>query len=263
MKIAVTTCRDPEKLDDQAKRIAKELAIDYVPREGHSLLSLYKLYDLNFLLVVEKERIILRSQNSEFFWHPNMATLRLQALRRGKKDPMVEAMGLHEADQLLDCTFGLGADALVAAYIIGPSGTITGLESSPLIYFITKNGLENYGGEDIHLKALISPITILNQNYQEYLSSLPDKSYDIVYFDPMFRQGQEKSVGLQGLRPLANQEPLSIEAVREALRVARKRVVLKESRYSQEFERLGVTRISGGKYSPVAYGIWEVSKEKK
>ena len=37
-----------------------------------------------------------------------------------------------------------------------------------------------------------------------------------------------------------------------------RRVVLKESRGSAEFERLGFDRVEGGRHSEVAYGVLEI-----
>lgn len=60
------------------------------------------------------------------------------------------------------------------------------------------------------------------------------------------------------LRALGNRMPLSKEAVVEALRVGRRRVVLKERRESAEFARLGFKYLSGGRYTRVAYGVIEI-----
>ena len=57
------------------------------------------------------------------------------------------------------------------------------------------------------------------------------------------------------LRPVANKNPLTLETIAEARRVARHRVVLKESSKSREFARLGFTERAGGRYSKVQYGV--------
>jgi hypothetical protein len=58
------------------------------------------------------------------------------------------------------------------------------------------------------------------------------------------------------LRTLANPAPIAVEALKEAKRIARKRVVVKETRNSREFERLGLPERAGGRYSRIQYGIW-------
>ena len=46
-------------------------------------------------------------------FHPSMGFVRLKRVLNGKPDPMLEASGMEEGDSVLDCTAGLGADALV------------------------------------------------------------------------------------------------------------------------------------------------------
>ena len=57
------------------------------------------------------------------------------------------------------------------------------------------------------------------------------------------------------MRAIANMEQLQGKALVEALRVAEKRVVIKETKDSMEFERLNISQIYGGKYSSVSYGV--------
>lgn len=258
---AVTTSQDNPHLQETARQIAQELELEFIPRLRRSLDKIMILYGLNYLLVVERDKIILKGEE-EFFWHPGMAVPRLKALRQGKKDPMIEAMGLCKGNSLLDCTLGLASDALVSAYITGSCGQVTGLEKSKLIAFITKWGLEHFEGQNTHLKPLIGRITVINKSYEEYLREQPDNSIDVIYFDPMFRHGLTRSSAMNALRPLADYMPLSPENIAEAIRAARSRVVMKESSRSLEFARLGAHLVQGGTYSPVAYGIWEKSRIK-
>jgi hypothetical protein len=85
---------------------------------------------------------------------------------------------------------------------------------------------------------------------------LPDNSYDIVYFDPMFRIPVRSSSAMAPLRAFAEERPLAEADVRHAVRVARKRVVLKDHRDSGEFRRLGFA-LARKSSSPVAYGVIE------
>ena len=78
---------------------------------------------------------------------------------------------------------------------------------------------------------------------------------DVIYFDPMFRHPFAESKNIAPLRPVANKNPLTLETIAEARRVARQRVVLKESGKSREFARLGFTERAGGRYSKVKYGV--------
>lgn len=238
-----------------AQQTAEKLGIPYVRRGHISYEDLRAQYDATFLLVVKKGGLRLETSDGELFFHPNMAHVRVRELGRGQKDHMAEAMGIREGDAVLDCTLGLGADAIVASFIAGERGKVTALEKSPLIYEIVRHGLSHFLAGNYDLHAAMRRIEAKQANYEEFLCRLPDDSYDVVYFDPMFRHPLKDSVQLAPLRLLAEPAPVSLAAVAEARRVARRRVVLKENSRSLEFARLGFSRIVGGKYSPVHYGV--------
>ncbi len=51
---------------------------------------------------------------------------------------------LRAGDTILDCTLGLGQDALVAALVVGPSGRVVALEKSLALYAVVSEGLNAY-----------------------------------------------------------------------------------------------------------------------
>ena len=59
----------------------------------------------------------------------------------------------------------------------------------------------------------------------------------------MFKVGIEESKNLDGIRLLANRQPLTEETLEEAKRVARHRVVVKAHFQDPIFEDLGLTHI--------------------
>lgn len=258
MGYAVTTAlRDDGGLAPRAGEIGSLLGVPFLPRDGRGLEQMIRAGGLEGILVVGKKRLSLVYPGGEFFFHPGMAKLRIKDLLNGKTDQMIKALDLRPGDSLLDCTLGLGSDAIVASFV-NESGMTTGIESSPVISLVVREGLAAYdGGEDPALVRAMRRIRVDCADYNHYLKCLPDKSVDVVYFDPMFRVPGKKSCAMEVLRPLANRSPLSPEALGDALRVAARRVVVKESRKSPEFSRLGIGIISGGKHSPVAYGIIE------
>lgn len=256
MKVAVTTSRDDDILITKANSIAEELSIDFIPRKKRNLDKIRTEFDLEYLLVVERDQVVLKGK-TYLAWHPGMSVPRIKALREGKTDHMVEALGLKAGCEVLDCTFGLGSDALVAAYAVGPAGHVTGLEKNKYIAWISRWGMEHFHGLNKYIHTALKRITVLNSDYLDYLGKKPSDSYDAVYFDPMFRHAREKSSSMNPLRPLACHEPLTPEAIREALRVARYRVVMKENSQGREFARLKAQYVVGGSYSPIAYGVWE------
>ena len=96
-------------------------------------------------------------------------------------------------------------------------------------------------------------IEIIHAEASAYLKTLPENSFDAVYFDPMFRQPVRKSSEMVPLRPLAFSEPLTLEMVELALKAA-PRVVIKE-RSVKILQEYGCTEFVGTKYSAVRFGI--------
>jgi ubiquinone/menaquinone biosynthesis C-methylase UbiE len=184
-----------------------------------------------------------------------MAHLRMKNLRFGDGDRMAEAMGLEPGMDVLDCTLGFGADAIVASAVVGDSGSVTGLESQPLIEAVVGYGLANYENDTEQIIAAMRRVKTHAIEAYDYLKAQPDNSVDVIYFDPMFRHPFAESKNIAPLRPVANKNPLTVETIAEAKRVARQRVVLKESSKSLEFARLGFLERAGGRYSKVQYGV--------
>lgn len=255
----ITTTRDASmEIINYAQELAINLQIPYIERRHLSLSTLKQEHNSNMSLVVSRDKLILDLENTQLFFHPNMAQVRLKRLRSGGIDNMLEAMSVQSGMTILDCTLGFGADAIISAYGVGPTGKVIALESNPYIALITAEGLKNYRASNTDLSAAMHRIEVININYLEYLRQAPSKSVDIIYFDPMFRHTLSDSKNMDPLREIANYEPLSVQAIQEASRVARYRIVFKENAFSREFDRLGFTDIQGGKYSPIKYGVRSV-----
>ena len=256
MKAIVTTerkCR--EESVALAEELSAKLNMDYVERRKESVEKLMERYGTDAVLVAYPKELKLFSSAGEMFFHPNMSQLRVKNLRKGEKDHMSDAMGIKAGMSVLDCTLGFGADAIVASFGVGEAGKVTGVESSPLIAAVTGHGLGHFVPGNYPLYSAMRRIEVVNMDYLDYLRQQKDNSYDVVYFDPMFRKPLTASNGISPLRSVANHAPLSEEAVAEALRVARQRVVMKEASGSEEFARLGFHQLMGGKYSKVHYGV--------
>jgi hypothetical protein len=194
------------------------------------------------------------NDNQPLFFHPSMAGVRLKRLMRGESDTMLTVAGVRPGDKVLDCTAGMASDAIVFAYAVGPQGRVVALESEPLVHLIASEGLARYPAEFPELDAAMRRVELLRADHLDFLRGLEAGSFDVVYFDPMFRCPVEDSGWLSPLRDAANGEPLRAEAVREAVRVARRCVVLKERSRSREFARLGFTPLDR-KGSSTDYGV--------
>lgn len=255
LNFVVTTSHRPTQAQaEEAKQLASTFGVPFAERSDMSVKNLTEKFGVDGLLVVSSGRTSYISGEQAFFFHPGLAGLRIKELKNGKTDQMTKAMGLKAGDSVLDCTMGAGTDAIVASYVCGPKGRVTGLESSPLISVLVRNGLLSYPAEEDMAQAM-RRIEVINTDYRKYLAGLPPDSYDIIYFDPMFRAPRRQSPAMNAVRMLANPAPVEIETVEAALHAAAKRVVMKERRGSAEFERLGFKHVLGGHYAPVAYGI--------
>ncbi len=261
LKFAVTTSLSaaPEQVAE-AKQLAGKFKVPFVHRRGLSLETLSHSLNVEGILVVSSQKVSYVTREQEFFFHPGLACLRIIGLKNGKTDQMVKCMSLKKGFSVLDCTLGLGTDAIVASFVVGANGRVTGLESSIVIAELVRRGLATYTEIEEDIASAMRRVEVINTNYKEYLAGLPARSFDVIYFDPMFRNPRLHSPAMNAMRLLANDEPLDRETIDLAIRSAVKRVVMKERRGSAEFERLGFKKVCGGKYSPVLYGVIDLQR---
>ncbi|OPY58039.1 MAG: Ribosomal RNA small subunit methyltransferase J [Pelotomaculum sp. PtaU1.Bin035] len=258
IKFAVTTSQNQAPaLVNLARQIAQDLGAPYIGRGGRPLEAISTALGVEGMVVVSSQKVLFVSSKGEFFFHPGLARLRIKELKNGKTDQMIEAMSVNPGNTVLDCTLGLGADAVVASFVTGKNGRVVGLESSPVIAFLVKAGLASYPEACRDIAAAMQRVEVIREDHREYLGKLSPGSFDIVYFDPMFRFPRQQSPSINAMRNLAEPGPLDRETISLASRIAVRRVVVKERRGSAEFERLGIKKICGGRYAPVAYGVMD------
>jgi len=261
MQLIVTTVQHPsEEINALSHHIADTLHIPFVPRAKHSLMSMKIHYQVDNIIVVSKKGPLINTPGGDYFFHLNMAELRIKNLLKGQHDHMVSAMGLAPGMSVLDCTLGLATDAIVASYVVGPTGSVLGIETSPFVAFIADYGLRHFVTDEEELTNALRRIEVKQAHSYKFLATLPTNSYDVVFFDPMFRHPIHSSSNVKPLRYLADNSPLPKNTLKEACRIAKKRVVVKESNNSNEFTRLGITTVCGGKYSRVHFGIIEIGE---
>ncbi|MCQ6560187.1 class I SAM-dependent methyltransferase [Paenibacillus mendelii] len=250
----VTTAQKPSvSLYMHARQLTAELGGRLVERRQESLNGLKRRYNDNCLLVVDERGLRYYNDSEEpLYFHPSMAYVRVKRLRKGERDPLIDLSGCVPGDRIIDCTAGLGSDAIVFSYAAGPAGHVTALESEPILCTVVREGLQTYVTDHEDVNDALRRIEMKCMGHKQWLQEQPDKSVDIVYFDPMFRQPIHDSAALQPLRGLANKEALDAESIAHAVRIARKSVVLKEHRDSGEFGRLGFERRHVNK---IAYGV--------
>jgi hypothetical protein len=258
--VIVTTSYHPSAEQiAKAHGFAEELGCRYVDRQGNSLRKLRDKHAAESILLVTGEALqcISDPDKQPIFFHPSMAHVRVQRLVRGEPDTLVTAADAEPGDIVVDCTAGLASDSIVFAHAVGDEGRVIAIDSQPVICTLLREGLRCYRSDVDALNKAMRRIEIVCADHLDYLRRMPDKSADIVYFDPMFRHPVEQSDSISPLRVFANPNALSEASVTEAKRVARKRVVMKEGRRSGEFARLGFGIVipSGTK---LAYGVIHV-----
>lgn len=252
---AVTTIRNPgSDLQQQARAWAKELHLPLIPRPLHgSMEDFLAKKGLKAVLIASHLGPQVMTEEGLLRYHPNMGVPRIRTLKRGGSDHLMTACGLGPGMRFLDCTLGLAADSVVASFVTGPTGKVVGLEASPVLYKLVSQGLTDYEIADPDITAALRRIQPRLGKAEELLPTFPADSFDVVYFDPMFRRPVGNSSSMQPLRPATYHKPLDRAMVQAALRVA-PRVVVKE-RDADLLRTLGAREIQGGKYSTVKYGI--------
>jgi hypothetical protein len=233
--VAITFVLGASGADRRAASAAAErFGLPLLVREERALAEVAKGREA--LLIVGARHLALFAGGREHRWNPGMGALRL---KRGPDDPtrdaFLEAAELAPGDRVLDCTLGLGADALVAAGAVGPSGRVLGLESSPALAAFAALGLAR------------SPlpaarrIEVRHADSAVFLAAAPARSFDVVLFDPMFRRALRQSSTFDLVRALGDARPLDAATLAQARRVARRQVVVKDASPGWDLTRLDLS----------------------
>lgn len=240
----ITTGGRPDKHSEMlAMEAVKALDSPFVERNKRSVFRLQEEYRAD-VLVAGKNRFELYRLGMEepFFFHPNSAAFRLKRLAKGERDPMVEAAALREGDSFLDCTLGLASDSIVASAVVGDSGKVLGIEADAAVAFITGRGLQSFSTNSEQLCNSMSRIAVIPSVAIDYLHTQPDASWDIVYIDPMFHRPIEESSNFTPLRKAGVHGMLSQAWMEQAMRVCKRRVVVKDRFDSPVFDRFQLIR---------------------
>ena len=237
--IVTTAFDETEELVQRAEQLASSLAIPYVARRKKTVKSLLDSLDSQ-LFVVNNQRGLsyYEKGQDEVFFHPNMAMHRIKQLERGQSDSLVTACKLEAGMSFLDCTLGLASDTLVANYQVGSSGKVVSLEKSFPLFVLVREGL--------HADNL------------DYLRTCEDNAFDVVYFDFMFHHTVESSQGIKIIKPIVSYDVMTPEHVKEAMRVAKQRVVVKSSYKNPMIEPLGFTILRQNQKRHFFYGVIEM-----
>lgn len=273
MIYVVPSLKAKEKLQCEGKAWAESQGFAYVPRGKRTIQDLMDEYGEDFLVYSSRGPQIDRPEGSHFF-SLNMAELRIQNLRKGQRDHLLEAlMGVKEYDlrpaaaqtpiSVLDCTCGFGADAAVASFGLPAGSRVDALEVSPLLEAVTAWGFSHFVHKKDDVTAALRRISLRCSDYRDYLLSDEGPVYDVLYFDPMFQRPVEASCQFQPVRAIMEHGGLTRDLIERALQKARRRVVIKERDFRQLCRDFPDVTLYGGKYSRIGYAVLECDSWKK
>jgi hypothetical protein len=261
MEFAVTVGKNGAPgLIGSARAWSAELGLPFVGRDKGTLAEFIARNNLGGALVATANGPELYSAGGRLFFHPGMSARRLENLRAGRGDRMLKAMNLKKGMAVLDCTLGLAADACVAAWAVGAAGLVVGVEAVKPVAFVIREGLASYRAADEELAAAMRRVRVVFSDALSYLEKAPDKSFDIIYFDPMFGRVLARSGNMKPLRAVAHAGALDEKLLCAAKRVARERVVikiLKDEKTSLPFSRFFT---GDGRYSKLKYAVLEADE---
>ncbi len=247
--LAVTvTAKKPGRFEAEARARAAAWGLPYVNRPAKSALEPMFEADARALLVLGGKGWALHDAEGTLAFTPGMARVRIKRLQHHaahpdeapdfQEDLLVRVSGLSAGDVVLDATLGLGADALVCEYRVGARGKVIGVEASLPLFALASEGLERAG----------SAIEVRHGDALTLMRSMSARSVDCVILDPMFDRPKSSSPAFDILRRYAVHEPLEPPTLLEARRIARRCVVVKGSRYGNDFKRLGLTELTLNKH---------------
>ena len=157
------------------------------------------------------------------YWHPGMSHLRLKRPR----DPLTDVIGAAEGARVLDCTLGMGHDALVLS---NAGYRVTGIEQCAPLLFFTNQGLLKYRPD------LARTMTFRCGRFESFLATSPPNAFHTIYLDPMFEKTSKRLDGFTWsmMRTLGlSDSRYTHDDIRNAFRIAEQQVVLKLSPFER------------------------------
>ena len=111
-----------------------------------------------------------------------------------------------------------------------------------ILLLLLRRVYDSYASESEQLTNAMKRIQVISQDAVTFLQSQSEKSWDVVYIDPMFSTPIDESSNFTPLRQVGLQSSLSEEWMREAERVCKRRVVVKDHFKSQVFDQFNLKR---------------------
>ena len=189
----------------------------------------------------------------------------------GRGQSIAKAMGLKQGvppPTVIDATAGLAKDAYVLACLGCP---ITLLERSPVIVELIKDAIHR-AEKDEHFQTILKTgFNVIAESSIEYLTTLleqkdavrRDVNYpDVIYLDPMYphrKKSASVKKNMQILQKLLGQDDDTQELLDIALKIAKKRVVVKRPKGAENLTDFKPTYLVESKKT--RYDVYIIAKE--
>ena len=122
--------------------------------------------------------------------------------------------------------------------------------------YITNYGFRHFQHKNPSVTESLRRIQLVICNYQDFLNQIEPNRYDVIYLDPMFENPVYESPQFQQWRGHLLESKIHPDIVELGLEKS-KRLVIKERKGSRLFKDIPPIEMVGGKYSSIAYGIYE------
>lgn len=256
MMTAVTTIRNSTApIIEEAKARAQVLGFPYFQRED-TLEEMAARYQVDGFLIYGKQLPYYWNGGEEYRFHMGTAVLRTSQMEKGNQDRLCRLLPTDDFCSVLDCTFGQAGDSSTMSWYLLDRGQVTALEKSPILYEIGRAGIAGYVDKDEKLTKAVRRISLWHQDFKTFLQQAAPKRFDVIYFDPMFHHPVKREVNdMEGFRRAASYDGLAEEVLRLAMKVARKKIIVKERPFSPLFQNGLFTEVHGKKGQTTAYGV--------
>lgn len=260
MTTGITTIRNVTRpVKEEAWARAEALGLPYYRREG-TLDDMMTAFHLEGFLVYGKDLPYYYGGGGEYHYHFGTSVLRKGQMEQGHEDRLCRLLPDKEDLNVLDATFGQGGDSLTMSWFLGDRGHVTALEKSTALWEIGQAAIDSYeDSKEEELTRALRRITLIHEDFRIFLEKAEPKSFDVIYFDPMFKAPvKRRENNMEGFRKAAAYDSLTEEILGLAQRTAAMRIIVKERPFSRLFSTGLFHFVDRRKGQSTAYGVMDV-----
>lgn len=242
----------------------KDEAINFSEKHGYPCLPIGEITDSLYLNYTD-DRTELCDKEKNICIHIDFISGNLahrQKYGGGRGQSIAKAIGLKQGTpppSVLDATAGLAKDAYVLA-CLGCSMTL--IERSPIIVELIKDAIHRATEDEDFQTILKKGFNVVNQSSINYLTELSNNEQhkdsqpdvvnpyiiypEVIYLDPMYpdkKKSASVKKNMQILQKLLGKDEDTQELLNAALKVARKRVVVKRPKGAESLTKLKPTYV--------------------